>query len=250
MKITQLQELQEKATFILQDATPMQANTLRRAIVSLVPTLAIDTVDFYENSNALYDEVIALRLGLLPLTTDLDSYSLRSDFPDDGVHRPECEVKLSLDVKGPCVVYADQMKAKDPAVKCAYGKTPIVKLLKNQSLKFEATAVLGQAKDHAKWAAGLAYYQLLPTVKNGEKKVDIDFSKLMNEKSQEILVQKDGSLNIDSNAKNASVSQSEGNYLFVVESFGQLKPTRMIKEALNQLNKELDKVQDLIKNIE
>ena len=65
-----------KISFILKDTNVFVANTLRRLIIEEVPTLAIEDVDFKENSSALYDEIVAHRLGLIPIKTDLKSYNL------------------------------------------------------------------------------------------------------------------------------------------------------------------------------
>ena len=51
-------------------------NTLRRIIISEVPTLAIKNVKFIKNNSALFDEIIAHRMGLLPLKADLETYNL------------------------------------------------------------------------------------------------------------------------------------------------------------------------------
>lgn len=53
--------------FTLSDTDTSMANTLRRIMIAEVPTLAIDLVEFHENSTVLNDEYIAHRLGLVPI---------------------------------------------------------------------------------------------------------------------------------------------------------------------------------------
>ena len=160
-----------RVTFLLKGSTPAFANALRRIMIEGVPSMAIEDVEFVQNSSALYDEVLAHRLGLIPLSTDLKGYELRK--PGDELSAKN-SVKLILRAKGPCTVYAEDLKSKDPKVKPVYPKTPIVRLLKGQELELEATAVLGMGKEHVKFAPCLVWYTYKPkvTVNNGHKDFD------------------------------------------------------------------------------
>ena len=131
------------ARFLVRGATPAFANGVRRAILADVPTLSIDSVRVIENSSVMFDEQIALRLGLVPLTT-----------PDD--YRPDDEVTLAIDVEGPATAYSGDLVSSDEQVQPAEENVPIIELKEGQRLELEADAALGRGKDHAKHQGGVA----------------------------------------------------------------------------------------------
>ncbi|WP_231434400.1 hypothetical protein [Candidatus Nanopusillus massiliensis] len=53
-----------KLKYFIKDETPNFLNVLRRAILEEVKTLAIEDVYIIENSSAIWDEMLAHRLGL------------------------------------------------------------------------------------------------------------------------------------------------------------------------------------------
>lgn len=167
IKLVEYQEKKNRLIFSVKGVDTAYANTLRRIMGFEVPVMAIEDVEFRKNTSILYDELIAHRLGLVPLSTDLKSYNLMSECKCKGAGCASCTVKLTLKVQGPCTVYASDIKTKDPEIKPLYGKMPIVKLLEGQELEFEATAILGVGKEHSKYATGLIYYKM-PNVDGDE----------------------------------------------------------------------------------
>lgn len=198
------------------DATPAQVNTLRRLMTTEVPTLAIELCEFKNNTSALYDEMLALRFGLVPLTTDLSSYVLPSkEELDSGDFQARSSVKGTLKVKGPCSVLAKELTFKDPKVKPVYPDMIIATLLEGQEIEVEVTAVLGQGKTHTKWATGLVYYH------------EID-SKLADERH------------------GGDGTKGTGHYYFKIESWGQLKPQEILTASIDQFNKMLKEFDSLL----
>src|SRR3989344_1528823 len=65
-----------KLSFIIKATTPAFANALRRMVSEEVPTMAIEDIEFSKNNSILYDEMVAHRIGLIPLKTDLKGYEL------------------------------------------------------------------------------------------------------------------------------------------------------------------------------
>lgn len=263
MELNILNKDKEKLSFILKDATPSFANALRRLMTEEAMTMAIEDVEFRKNSSILYDEIIAHRLGLIPLTTDLKSYNLPEKCKCQGKGCARCQLKLILKVKGPCTVYTSDLKSKDPAVKPVHPKMPIVKLLKGQSLELEATAALGQGKVHMKWSPGLIYYKLKPTIEIDDKKCDgcgacIEQcpTKTLELKNNKAVVVKDHLLDChlceackDACPKKAVDVKSSNDFIFYIESWGQLDAKKIVQEALKLFKSQLDGFSEDIKKI-
>ncbi|MFN4335975.1 MAG: DNA-directed RNA polymerase subunit D [Candidatus Nitrosocaldus sp.] len=135
---------------------PIQyVNALRRIAMVEVPIMAIDDVIIYENSSVMHDEILAHRLGLIPLSTPLHRFVRQEECEcKSPLGCPRCRVLLYLDVradeKGRVVTSAD-IVSEDESVKPISDNIPIVTLVKNQSIRFEAYARLGIGKMHAKW---------------------------------------------------------------------------------------------------
>lgn len=139
------------ARFTLAGASPAFANAFRRAMIGEVPTLAIEDVRIYDNTSAFFDEMLAHRLGLIPIKTDLSTYSTQENCTCGGAGCPGCKVIFTLSVEGPKTVLSSDLIPQDPKATPVYDNIPIVKLTKGQKLVVEASAILNTGRMHAKW---------------------------------------------------------------------------------------------------
>lgn len=131
------------------------ANALRRFAINEVPCMAIDDVVIQQNSSVLYDEILAHRLGLIPLSTDLKGYVLPQDCScKEDLGCSKCRVLLVLhavatnEVK---TIYSGDLRSEDDSIKPYVDNIPLVKLAPDHEIKLEAYAKLGKGRDHAKW---------------------------------------------------------------------------------------------------
>ena len=77
---------------------PAIANDLRRILLSDIPSMAIEKVHMYQNTSIMQDEVLAHRLGLLPLTADpcLFSYPPADWSPESGTAQDTLDFSLTI----------------------------------------------------------------------------------------------------------------------------------------------------------
>lgn len=242
--------------YLFEDTTHTYLNTLRRLMNNRVPVMAIDEVKFLENSSAMYDEQVALRLGLISLTTDLDSYMIKSQCKGEGCAR--CTLDITLNKAGPCTVYASDLKSKDPAVKAVFLNTPITKLLEGQTLKFEAKAILGNGKTHAKFVPGFMFYINVPKFKVKDAKE----AKKIAEESKGVLECDGKKLSLadyskadfavsllENNPDVAEVEMSDNDFIVTIETWGQLSLKELMSRTIEVFDAELDELESEIKDL-
>ena len=162
MKLTILEETETTIKVLIEETSPDLVNAIRRTLLLDVPKLAIEHVTIYDNTSALFDEIVAHRIGLLPLPTDLDVLVFREECVCEGEGCPNCTVHYTLSKEGECTVYSRDLNAEDPIWAIKDENIPLLHLLKNQRVILEAEAQLGTGKQHAKWqavsGAGYSYY--------------------------------------------------------------------------------------------
>ncbi len=179
------------------------ANAIRRFCIAEVPSMAIDDVVILENSSVLYDEILAHRLGMVPIRTDLERYNLPEECDCGnplGCHK--CRVLFVLDAKGKdkvMTVTSGDLVSEDRDVRPVSESIPLIKLAAGQSVKLEAYARLGRGKEHAKWQPCT-----VATLTDGKK---------------------------------------EGTFVLAVESAGGLPAKQIVLKAIELLEKKLKEIQ-------
>ena len=249
-----------KCTFLIEGVEYWFVNSLRRMMINEVPVLAIEEVEFKKNDSAMYDEMVALRLGLLPLSTNLKELSLKEKCQCKGAGCSMCQVKFTLKEKGPKMVYSKHIKCKDPGVTSIFPDIPITYLDKGQHIEFEAIAELGIGKEHMKWSPGLAYYQYDPIIKiNSAKVKDIDSvveicpRNVFEKKAGKLVVNEKNRMNCHlcractDLSPGVTLDLDEDRHLFTVESWGQLSPKDIVLESTNIFEGKLQELSALMK---
>lgn len=221
-------------------------NALRRVIINDVPTLAIEDVEFKKNDSGLYDEVIAHRLGLLPLKTDLSTFSLpkKNVKPDD--LGASSKVVLNLKSKDQGYVYASEITCVDSEVKPVYPETVIVKLDKNQEIDATLTAIVGTGEDHTKWTPGSVVFFHKPVLSYFSDKKNNKIPEMISDGKDKVDVKKlcEFPRFIDSLEKISEgfvkIKDSNEDIVFCSESWGQISPEDMVIESTKILEDKIN----------
>lgn len=246
----------QSLSFVLEDVDVSIANGLRRTMMSGVPTLVIEDVHFYENSSSLYDEIIAHRLGLVPIKTDLELFNFRDACScEDGC--PSCTLTLSLKKEGPRMVYSNDLKSEDRKIKPVKG-IPLIKLGKNQKVELEAVAILGTAKEHAKWQPGVVSYKYHPQIKVTDK-CDV-CERCVEACPRKILTLRRGKIKVTNErecilcnccvdvceVKAITVKGDDRRFIFKVEGNGSLEPEEIFTRACEILKEKSEELMPLL----
>ena len=241
MKVKILDKKGPKLDFLLEETDPAFANSLRRIMISEVPTLAVQWADIHDNNSALFDEVLSHRLGLIPLRFDPKKFNFPGDCECNGKGCPLCQVVFIIDKKGPSLVTSADLKSSDRKVAPADPRVPIVQLLEGQSLRLEAVARLGTGLEHARHQAANASYQYYPeiTVKGSRE----DAKKAVDACPKGIVALEDGKVVVTDparcdlcrlcmeGAEGVEMKGDDTRIIFHIESISGLEPEYIVARA-------------------
>lgn len=223
-------------------------NTIRRTIMINVPCLAIEEVQMYENDSPVFDEMLANRLGLLPIKTDVKTYK-KGD-----------TVKLVLEKTGPAIVTSKDIKCTDPKIEIIDKKIIITKLGKDQNLKIEMTATMKTGEEHVRYQPAIVSYNEVMEIKNDK---NYDTKEIVAKMPKGSIDSKAGKLffsdpyNVENQNQHVDilrkfgveVEYSKTDFVLSIESTGQLTAKEVLDSAVTQLTEQLEELDKEIKKL-
>jgi len=218
--IKQLEQGKDKLKLsFVTDMSTTVANAIRRSALE-IPIMAIDEVEIIKNDSALYDEMVAHRIGLIPIKTE----------------KTIKETKFKLKEIGPKTVYSADIK---PDVETGY-KIPIVILDNEQEVEIIGNARLGKGIEHIKYSPGLVYFKhnIDPEVLDF---VYVDENGKISYDEEEMDVKK-----LSEEQKNKIKKLKEADELiFTIESWGQIPAKEIFLRAIEALDENLEELSKL-----
>ncbi|XP_026494420.1 DNA-directed RNA polymerases I and III subunit RPAC1 [Vanessa tameamea] len=170
---------------------PAFSNAFRRLMLSEVPSMAIEKVMIKNNTSIIQDEVLAHRLGLIPLKADPRLFEYRPEDATEGTEFDTLEFSLKIkctmnksqpkdsfrteDLYENHSVYSSAIKwqpignqasvHKEADIGPVHSDILISKMRPGHELDLHLVAVKGIGKDHAKFSpVATASYRLLPEI--------------------------------------------------------------------------------------
>ena len=273
MNLKILENTEQKYVFLIEGISIEMLNALRRIILKEIPTMAVDEVIILKNDSPLYDEILAHRLGLIPLKTDLENYNLPRECTCEGYGCPLCQVSLTCEITNstnkPQIVYSGDLISNDPSIVPVNNQIPILKIEKNSKIIVEAYAILGLAKDHVKWqAVSNCAYRYYPEIQFDESKIkDLKEKELIVKMCPENLYElNNNSLKLkdeywktctlckacEENSSNGAikVGWKDDTYIFSIESDGQHSFDVLIKKTFDIFLEKIDEFTEKLEEIE
>ncbi|MBN1861573.1 MAG: DNA-directed RNA polymerase subunit D [Candidatus Thermoplasmatota archaeon] len=264
MKVKTVELKGNKGVLKLEDTDVYFVNSLRRVMLAELPKLAINDVIIYDNTSALFDELIAHRLGLIPIpTTDLQSLVFRNECKCDGKGCPSCTVRYTLSKEGECVVYSGDLQPEHPSFAITETTIPIVQLMKDQRVILEVEAVLGRGRDHAKWQVVLAPRYRMEMKLTVDKKRIGEVKAFVEELPKDLVELKGDKLELkdpsQASVLESYIDKTKSDYvmmtkdptklLFSFETDGSMSAKTALQESISILSKKYEEFRGLLKDL-
>lgn len=185
LQVQVLSRGEDQLVFQLDGIEAPLANALRRILLAEIPTMAIDTVHLQKNTSIMQDEVLAHRLGLVPLMVDAELFrTLEEDQNEMNEHntlvfrlKVKCEdgpVQNVVSVHSNVLTWepcgSQEALLRNNPARPVHDDIVLTKLCAGQEIEAELLAHKGSGQKHAKWSpVASVSYRMTPEVRLHEK---------------------------------------------------------------------------------
>lgn len=185
MNIKVLESSPEELKFDLIGVEPPLANALRRIMISEIPTMAIEKVRIWQNTSVIADEVLAHRMGLVPIKVDpvmFEEKKAEEPYNEKNSLTFKLHIKATADLiqergdpeLNQLPVYASDLewvpvgyqetRYQEP-IRPVHEEILLARLGLGQEIEMELVCEKGVGKTHAKWSpVCTAVYRLMPAI--------------------------------------------------------------------------------------
>ena len=275
----------EELVFDIKGVDPTIVNTLRRIMIAEVPTMAIETVIINQNTSIIPDEVLAHRLGLIPILADANDFIEKKpeeDFNEQNSMKFTLNVKCFTDNNGKIInnnIFSKDLifvpqgqqeqkfynnKNKKYSIGLVHDDILINKLTPGMELDLECYCVKGIGRVHAKWSpVCTAYYRLINKINILEEINGDDAEELKQLCPKGVFViNKKGNAEVgnirDCTSCRECIRQEKfknlielgkvaDHYEFHIESVGMYKPESIFFRAIDVLKEKIKTWHELLK---
>jgi len=275
-----VREWSNEAIELFVDEAPLPLlNAIRRYSLAKVPTYAIDEVTVVSNTSAMFDEILAHRLAMVPLrseesidklssidVTTCEKCSLDSEEKPPKDVCEKCFVNMFIEVEAhdsEVTVYSRDIKSEDPYVKPVFDNIPIVILAPGQRIALEIRARIGRGLEHAKWSpATVAVNRNLANIEIDKntcdvcgKCVEVCPKKVLYIDGSEVKIRNIFDCTICRQCvyvcphKAIAVEGLKNKNILRIESSGSLEPETIVRLSLEILKQEISLIQKFIETL-
>jgi len=250
---------ENEIVFIVRNAEVPFINAIRRIAMMEVPKIAVEDVNIIINDSAMFNEVLAHRLGLTPLISNKKAIDgmVMAEECDCEDYCPKCSVSLTLNKSGPGVIYSKDLASTDSTIIPVYDTIPLLKLKEDENVDLEAVAKIGIGKNHAKWmpTTVCAYKQYPKITFNEDAEVNYDLADVCprnilksDRRSKKLKI-----LDIENCSMCKTCMRADENdyinighekdiFIFTIETDGSMPPEEVLSKACDVLSDKADKI--------
>jgi DNA-directed RNA polymerase subunit D len=277
MEIDVRENSEDELIFVLSDVDLPFANAIRRIGMMEVPKIAIEYINIIKNDSKMFNEVLAHRLGLIPIVSDNEAIEalIPHEECDCDDYCSKCSVSFTLnktwndlskdvnrDEDTHRIIYSKDLHSNDSKIKPVFDTIPIVKLKEDQEIELEAIAMIGKGEDHAKWMpTTVCTYKQYPIITfDKEKELSQDvIDACPNNVLKLTKSKKPSAQHIKKNIENCTLCKScvrasendainigyeDNKIIFKIETDGSIKPKEILLNACDVLYNKADKISE------